>query len=45
MASEGNGKEKEDGAESLFVPPEIRFTRLFIDGRFVDAVSGACLLC
>jgi hypothetical protein len=46
MASEGNGKEKEeDGEGSMFVPPEIRFTRLFIDGCFVDAVSGACLLC
>lgn len=48
MGSVGNGgdnpsEEKQSGAGILFVPPEIKFTGLFIHGRFVDAVSGAHL--
>uniref|UniRef100_A0ACD5UHA7 Uncharacterized protein n=1 Tax=Avena sativa TaxID=4498 RepID=A0ACD5UHA7_AVESA len=35
-AENGNG----GGAVSFFAMPEIRYTRLFIDGGFVDAVSG-----
>ncbi|TVU08024.1 hypothetical protein EJB05_41408 [Eragrostis curvula] len=46
MASERNGGDKErsgektNGAGLLFVPPEVKFTKLFINGRFVDAASG-----
>jgi hypothetical protein len=48
MASERNGGERaENGGGPPLEMPEIRFTQLFIDGRFVDAVSGtshACLI-
>ena len=30
----------EERGQLLFDVPEIRFTKLFIDGKFVDAVSG-----
>ncbi|XP_062178838.1 aldehyde dehydrogenase family 2 member C4-like [Phragmites australis] len=44
MESERNGGDpKERNGESgggIFEMPEIRFTKLFISGRFVDAVSG-----
>ena len=47
MESERNGGDpKERPGESgggIFEMPEIRFTKLFISGRFVDAVSGACI--
>jgi coniferyl-aldehyde dehydrogenase len=35
-AENGNGK----GGAVSFKMPEIRFTKLFINGSFVDAVSG-----
>ncbi|XP_047074230.1 aldehyde dehydrogenase family 2 member C4-like [Lolium rigidum] len=41
MASERNGGERvENGGGAPLEMPEIRFTKLFVDGRFVDAVSG-----
>uniref|UniRef100_A0A453SBF6 Uncharacterized protein n=1 Tax=Aegilops tauschii subsp. strangulata TaxID=200361 RepID=A0A453SBF6_AEGTS len=53
MASERNGDGGKEcagengngggGGVSLEMP-EIRYTRLFINGAFVDAVSGTCLL-
>lgn len=36
------GEEKEERGQLLFDVPEIRFTKLFINGSFVDAVSGTC---
>ena len=36
MASNGNGK----AAPAGVVVPEIKFTKLFINGGFVDAASG-----
>jgi hypothetical protein len=32
----------EERGQLLFDVPEIRFTKLFINGSFVDAVSGTC---
>jgi coniferyl-aldehyde dehydrogenase len=45
MASERNGSgggegRAENGGGVSFEMPEIRFTKLFINGSFVDAVSG-----
>jgi hypothetical protein len=48
MGSERNGGvtdrpaagEEQEGGAPPFETPEIRFTKLFINGRFVDAVSG-----
>jgi hypothetical protein len=39
-AAEGE-EEKKGGAPPLEAP-EVRFTKLFINGCFVDAVSGTC---
>ncbi|KHG07688.1 Aldehyde dehydrogenase family 2 member C4 [Gossypium arboreum] len=38
MASEYNGSSK--ASESVFKIPPIKFTKLFINGKFVDSVSG-----
>lgn len=48
LASESNrggadgtvGEEEEKRGELLFEMPQIRFTKLFINGSFVDAASG-----
>uniref|UniRef100_A0A0D9WRP5 Aldehyde dehydrogenase 1 n=1 Tax=Leersia perrieri TaxID=77586 RepID=A0A0D9WRP5_9ORYZ len=44
MATESNGHraggEENGGGGGSFKMPEIRYTKLFINGRFVDAVSG-----
>jgi hypothetical protein len=49
MGSESNrgGADRTVGEEEtkrgeLFEVPEIKFTKLFINGSFVDAVSGTC---
>ena len=50
MASECNGGGGDGRAENgnggggvSLEMPEIKYTKLFIDGSFVDAVSGTCL--
>ena len=39
----GDGCNGNGAAAAGVVVPEIKFTKLFINGEFVDAVSGTCL--
>lgn len=41
MSGESNGKLTESTAKNMKWIPKIKFTKLFINGQFVDSISGS----